>query len=223
MSYRFNWSVILNNLPIFMQGLKATMVMAFIIMGLSFAIGLLLGIARISKSRVATTLSTIFTSIMRNTPLLTKIFFAYFGLAALGLRLGPAVAAIAAITAHESAYIAEIIRGGFTSVESSQMESALGIGMSWWQTMRRVIVPQVVHHIIPPCGNIFIYTVKDTSLASTIGLLELTFAGNQVHYVSWRTFEVYLTLAVLYLFVVTITVLLLRVYEKRILQRYASL
>ena len=112
---------------------------------------------------------------------------------------------------------------GIASVEQAQMESALGIGMSWTQGMRRIIIPQVVHHIVPPCTNIFIYTIKDTSLASVIGIAELTFAGNSVHYVTWRTFEIYITLALLYLFMVTVTVILLGVYERSVLSRYSNL
>ena len=142
----------------------------------------------------------------RGTPLLVQIFLFYFALPVItGQRIDPFIAAISACGINSGAYVAEIFRAGIQSVDEGQMEAGRSLGMTWLQTMRYIIVPQAFKRVIPPLGNEFIAMLKDSSLVSVIGFEELTRRGQLIIAKTYGSFEIWMSVAVIYL-VMTLTI-----------------
>jgi polar amino acid transport system permease protein len=132
--------------------------------------------------------------------MLVQIFLIYFALPMIiGERINPFVAAVAACSINSGAYVSEIFRAGIQSVDKGQMEAGRSLGLSWMQTMRYVILPQAFKHVIPPLGNEFIAMTKETSLVSVIGFEELTRRGQLIIAKTYGSFEIWLTVAAIYL------------------------
>jgi glutamine transport system permease protein len=142
----------------------------------------------------------VYVDFIRGTPLLVQIFLVYFALPALiGHRVDAFFAAISACSINSGAYVAEIFRGGIQSIDKGQMEAGRSLGMTWWQTMRFIILPQAFKRIIPPLGNEFIAMLKDSSLVSVIGFEELTRRGQLIIARTYASFEIWLAVALIYL------------------------
>ena len=169
-------------------------------------IGLIVGVARISHVRLLRMLAEVYVEFFRGTPLLVQIFLFYFALPVLtGQRIDPFIAAISACGINSGAYVAEIFRAGIQSVDDGQMEAGRSLGMTWLQTMRYIIVPQAFKRVIPPLGNEFIAMLKDSSLVSVIGFEELTRRGQLIIAKTYGSFEIWMSVAVIYL-VMTLTI-----------------
>lgn len=167
--------------------------------------GSLLGIARLSPIRPISLFARAYVDFFRGTPLLVQIFMIYFGLPALlqslggDFRLGRLFAAVLALSLNSAAYIAEIVRAGIQSIELGQQEASESLGLGAMQTMRYVIFPQAFRRMIPPLGNEFITLLKDTSLVAVIGYEELFRRGQLIVSQTYRAFEIYLGVALVYL------------------------
>ncbi len=167
--------------------------------------GSLLGIARLSPLRPIRLFARVYIDFFRGTPLLVQIFMIYFGLPALlqslgsDFRLGRLFAAVLALTLNSSAYIAEIVRAGIQSIELGQKEASESLGLGPVQTMQYVIFPQAFRRMIPPLGNEFITLLKDTSLVAVIGYEELFRRGQLIVAQTYRAFEIYVAVALVYL------------------------
>ena len=169
-------------------------------------IGLIVGVARISNLRVLRMLAEVYVEFFRGTPLLVQIFLFYFAVPVItGQRIDPFIAAISACGINSGAYVAEIFRAGIQSVDDGQMEAGRSLGMTWMQTMRYIIVPQAFKRVIPPLGNEFIAMLKDSSLVSVIGFEELTRRGQLIIAKTYGSFEIWMSVAVIYL-VMTLTI-----------------
>lgn len=141
---------------------------------LSLPIGFLLSLGRISKFKPLSFIVWIYTWLLRGTPLLLQLLFIYFGLAILGVTISDRfIAALIAFVLNYSAYFAEIFRGGILSIEKGQYEAADVLGMSYGQTVRRIVLPQVFRRVLPPVGNEVINLIKDTSLVYVLGIMDL--------------------------------------------------
>ncbi|WP_179394638.1 amino acid ABC transporter permease [Lacticaseibacillus absianus] len=187
------------NLSYLLQGLWITVEVSVTSIFFSFLIGTLLGIARYVKVRFFSAAVGFVIDLIRNLPLLLILFFTYFALPKIGIRLGVIPASIVAMTIFESAMLAEIVRSGIIAVPIGQMEAARSNGLSYSQAMIHVILPQAFKKMIPPIVSQFISLVKDTSLATIILLPELTYHaqiiyGQNVNY----TIPMFVALAVLY-------------------------
>jgi glutamine transport system permease protein len=147
---------------------------------------------------------------------MVQVMFIYFGLPlALGMRIPPMMAGIAAIAVNSGAYIAEIVRGAFQSIERGQTEAGRSIGLTHFQTMYYVIWPQAFRRMIPPLGNQFIISLKDTSLLVVVGVGELTRTGQEIIASNFRAFEVWLTVAIMYLIMTLSLSRILNMIEKK--------
>jgi len=147
---------------------------------------------------------------------MVQVMFLYFGLPlVLGMRVPPLAAGIAAIALNSGAYIAEIVRGAIQSMDKGQTEAGRSIGLTRFQTMLYVIWPQAFKRMIPPLGNQFIISLKDTSLLVVIGVGELTRQGQEIIAYNFRAFEVWLTVAIIYLILTMTIAKLLNYFEKR--------
>ena len=195
-----NFEIIEQSLPLLLAGAGITIEITALSVGFGMAIGVIVSLIRLSGIKPLRILGNIYVDFLRGTPLLVQIFLVYFALPALiHHRVDAFVAAIAACSINSGAYVAEVFRGGIESIDKGQMEAGRSLGMTWWQTMRYIILPQAFKRIIPPLGNEFIAMLKDSSLVSVIGFEELTRRGQLIIARTYASFEIWLTVAVLYL------------------------
>lgn len=198
-------SVILNSLPILLQGALVTLQLTALSVFLGMIGGSLIGIARLSSSLPLRWITRAYIDFFRGTPLLVQIFMIYFGLPALVQEFGftftlnRLLAAVIALSLNSAAYIAEIVRAGIQSIDRGQTEAAKSLGMNPVQTMRLVIFPQAIRRMLPPLGNEFITLLKDTSLVAVIGFEELFRRGQLIVADNYRSFEIYTAVALIYL------------------------
>ncbi len=183
---------------ILMMGFVLTLKISVASTFFAIIIGTVVGIARLSNEPVTRGLSLSYVELIRNTPLLVQIYIIYFFVGSM-LRLSPFVAGTAALAIFAGAYVGEIVRAGIQSIHKGQMEAARSLGMSYTQAMRHIILPQAFKRIIPPLAGQFISLVKDSSLVSVIALGDLMFQGQQAVARTYYAFEIYFTVAFLYL------------------------
>ncbi|MBN1635870.1 MAG: ABC transporter permease subunit [Deltaproteobacteria bacterium] len=212
----FKYSVIWESVPVLLQGVKLTIWITIFGLIIGFLLGALSGLAKTSRNRFFQKLAGFYIESIRGTPLMVQVLFLYFGLPlVLGVRVPPLFAGIVAIGLNSGAYIAEIVRGAIQSIDKGQTEAARSIGLTRIQSMLFVIWPQAFKRMIPPLGNQFIISLKDTSLLVVIGVGELTRQGQEIIAYNFRAFEVWLTVAIMYL-VLTMTIAkLLNYFERR--------
>jgi len=215
-AYTFEWSAVWRGLPYLVQGAGLTVLISLIAMVLAAALGLGLAVLTQTAGRVARRLVEAYVEVFRNTPLLIQIFIVYFGLPQLGVRLSPFLSGLSALVLYAAAYNAEIFRAGLEAVPRGQHEAALSCGLSSAQALRFVIVPQAVRIAFPALGNNLVSLVKNSSLVSTIGMVELMFVANDISFNNFRTFEIYGTTAVLYVVLVLALTRALHAVETRL-------
>ena len=190
----------LDALPTLLRGALITLLLTASAVSLGSVGGTLLGTARLSSFKPLQIASRIYIDFFRGTPLLVQIFMIYFGIpAATGISFNKFLAAILTLSLNASAYLAEIIRGGIQSIETGQREASESLGLSPIQTMRYVVFPQAFRRMIPPLGNEFITLLKDTSLVAVIGYEEILRRGQLIVATNYRAFEIYFTVALVYL------------------------
>ena len=198
-----------------LKGLLITLQISAISLVFSFIIGLTTAIFRLSNSPVAVGLARLYLEVSRNTPLLIQIFFIYFVLGpVLGLERLPA--AILALSLFEGAYASEILRAGILAVPREQKEAAYSIGLSPYATYRHIILPQAVRTVLPPLTSQMVSLIKDSALVSTIAIYDLTMAAQAIIAETYLTFEIWFTVAAMYLTVSLIVSLLAAYLERRL-------
>jgi len=162
-------------------------------------------------------LGAAYVEVFRNTPLLVQIFFVFFGLPRVGLRLSPFQSGLLALSLYTAAYNAEVFRAGLEAVPRGLREAAAALGLSGWQRFRHVVLPVAARTSLPALGNNFVALVKNSSLVSAIGMVELTFVARDLEAWTFRSFEVYGMATLLYLALVLLLVWALRNVESRAL------
>jgi polar amino acid transport system permease protein len=185
--------------PGFLHAAWLVLVLTVFIIIVSWICGLLAALAQASDIFVLRQVARFYIWFVRGTPALIQIFIVYFGMPPLGLQLSPFTAGVLALGLNSGAYVAEIIRSGLSAIPRGQTESSLALGMGRGQIMRRIILPQVVRIILPPMTNEAISTLKNTSLLSTITVVELTLYAQTIIASTFRPFEFYIATAVIYL------------------------
>ena len=198
---------------ILMMGFVLTLKISVAATFFGIIIGTIVGIARLSKEPVTRGLALAYVELIRNTPLLVQIYIIYFFVGSI-LRLSAFVAGTAALSIFAGAYVGEIVRAGIQSIHKGQMEASRSLGMSYAQAMRHIILPQAFKRIIPPLAGQFISLIKDSSLVSVIALADLMFQGQQAVARTYYAFEVYFTVAFLYL-IMTFTLSMATQYIER--------
>ena len=200
------------------SGAQVTLKLFVITMALSIPLGLVLALVRISRLRSLSAAVGAYIWLMRGTPLMLQLLFIYFALPfvpVIGVRLPDFPSAVVAFALNYAAYFAEIFRAGIQSIDKGQMEASRALGMPWWKTMRQVILPQAFRRILPPLGNNAIAIVKDSSLASAIGLADLAYAARTVSGAYATYWEPYLTISLVYWVITFLLAQLVNRLEKR--------
>lgn len=208
--------IIIKVLPILLKGSVMTIELTVIALVVGTILGVFLALLKLSKNVVFRIISSFYTWIFRGTPLLLQLFFFYYGLPFMGVELTPFSAAAIGLSLNCGAYMAEIIRGGIQSIDKGQFEAAKALGFSYADTMKKIILPQTFKVIIPPVGNEFIALLKDTSLVSTIAMVELMRSAQQIYASTFRPIEVFFTAGILYLLLTTIFTGVFGVFEKKL-------
>ena len=196
------------------QGLWVTIWISFVSGLVGLLIGLITGLCRISDNPVLRGLAVIYIELIRGTPLLVQIFIFYFFIGTV-LNLDRIVAGIGALALFVGAYIAEIIRAGIQSIAKGQTEAARSLGMSAFQNVAYIVLPQAFKRVLPPLAGQFISLIKDSSLVSVIAITDLTKSGREIITASFATFEIWFTVALLYLVVTSVLSQLLFWLERR--------
>lgn len=170
----FDTGVIRRTWTFFLRGVWMTAAMAASSLALGLPLGLVLALARVQPARAFSWPAALYVEIVRGTPLLVQILFVYFVLPTAGVNLPAYTSGVLALTLNAAAYISETIRAGILSIDAGQMEAARALGMSYWQSMRRIILPQTFRRVVPPLTNEGIALLKDSSLVSVLTVVELT-------------------------------------------------
>ncbi len=194
----FDTKVIVDNLPYLLSGVKFTVALACLVIVLGTFLGVILGLMQVSGSRLVRYPANLIVEITRDTPLIMQMFFIFFGLPALGIKLGTFPSAAIAMSLFAAGNAAEIVRGAIDSLPLGQFDAAKSLGMNYVQMMIHVILPQALRRMIPPMMGLFTTLIKDTSLAAIIGAFELTRAAQEIIERTYRSLEIYLVAAALY-------------------------
>lgn len=212
-----DWSVIFHYFPFLLKGALLTLQISVVSLALGLVFGLVAALCVLTKNPLLQWPARFYVWLIRSTPLLVQLFIIYYGLPQFGLDLSPFWSGVLGLALNTGAYNAETIRGGILAVPRGQTEAARTLGMSGALTMRRIVLPQALRLIIPPLGNNFVILIKDTSLVSTITLMELTLTAQRLIGSTYKPFEMYLMAALLYAVLTTGASLLLRTVERRTL------
>lgn len=193
-----NFAVLPDYAGMMAQGAVWTVVLTVVSGLLSVFIGTVLAVARLSRSKLVTRPVAAFMWLFMGTPLLLQLYFIYFGLVEIGLDLTALSAGIIALSIHFAVYNADVIRAGIAAIDKGQYEAARSSGLGHLQTMRLVIVPQALRNVAPALGNNMIALLKESSLVSIIGVMELTLSAQRAISETYRPFEFYMAAAAIY-------------------------
>lgn len=199
----------------FLEATVVTLQLTAIGVILGTVIGLVFALMKISGSKILRGIANVYITVIRGTPLIVQIMFLYFGIVEIYTMSNFWAGAIA-LGVHNGAYIAEIFRGAIQGVDPGQREASLSLGMNRKQTMQRIVFPQALRRSIPPLGNQFIITLKDSSLVYIIGVAEIFSLANREAAQSYQFFESFLVVGIYYLVLVMIFTFLLRLYENKL-------
>ena len=229
-SFRIISSIVRQYYPMFLRGAGVTMLIAIIGTVAGLTIGLAVGTIRAIPLdsphgrgglrrwvlRIVRFFFTFYVELFRGTPMIVQAVFIYYGLTTLfGIQTRPIPCGIMIVSINTGAYMAEIVRGGIESIDPGQTEAAHAIGMTHWQTMANVILPQTIRNILPATGNEFVINIKDTSVLNIISVTELFFQSRSVLGILYKNFEVYTVTIVIYFVLTFTTTRILRALEKR--------
>jgi len=233
LKYHFDWSIVTSGkyFDWLVSGLKITLEVSSISIVLAFLLGLFIAVMRMSHVKPVRFIASAYLEFFRNTPLLVQIFFWYFG----SYKILPTfindwlnttnfefAAAVIALSIYTSAFIAEDIRSGVLSIPKEQMEAARSAGFSFLRSMQHIILPQAIRITVPPLVNQFLNLTKNSSLAMTIGVAELTYQARQVESYSFKGFEAFTAATLVYLAISVCITSLVHVYDKRVLNPHRA-
>lgn len=212
--------LLIDSMPALLRGALISLKISFFGCAIGFVLGTILGLGHTSKSRILRAIITLYVTIMRGTPMLIQIAFAVFVLPEFGIVLPPLWAGILAIGLNSGAYVSQIVRAGINSVPRGQLEAAQVLGLSRFQTTRYILLPQAIRIILPSLGNEFITLIKDSSLLSTVGVMELYGQGSIIRSQTYDALTAYCGVALIYLVMTTTLSILVSWLEMR-LNRHA--
>jgi polar amino acid transport system permease protein len=199
MPYKFQFDVVSNNLGFLLSGIKLTLLVTAAALAGSLVIGLIVALGRMSKKPWLKMPATAYVEVFRNTPALIQLMWVYYCLPILiGIDMSAVPSATLALGVNGAAYVAEIIRGGIQSIDRGQVEAARTLGMSHFQTMRKIVLPQALRRMIPPFVNESVSLLKFSSLVSVLGVADLTYQAPVLSTTTFRPIEIFTFIAVVY-------------------------
>ena len=225
----FDVSLVFTSIPELLKKLPITLELALSAMLLGLALGLVMAIIKMKKIKILTQITNLLISLLRGTPVIVQLYVAFFGIPmffqAINQKFGTDLAvakipgfayAMVALGLNQAGFMAEIIRSALQSVDNGQIEAAHALGMTYAQALRRNILPEAIEVALPTLGNSLISIIKGTSLAFTCAVVEITAQGQIIGGKTYRFFEVYVSLAIIYWVITLIIEQLIRVIENKI-------
>ncbi|SCY73098.1 amino acid ABC transporter permease [Alkaliphilus peptidifermentans] len=194
-------------IPLMLQYLQVTVILSIFTMVIGLTIAFVIALITDAKIKILSPLLKVYVSFFRGTPLLAQLFLLYFGLAQVFpvlIKLSAFNAALIVLSLNSAAFMSEAIRGAIMSVEKGQMEACLSIGMTYWQSMRRIILPQAIRTAVPALSNSFINIVKSSSLAYTIGVTEMMAMAQMEAASSYRYLEAFVVIILVYWLIISV-------------------
>ena len=220
MVYHWSFGFLLRYTPLFVSGVAVTLAYTVGTIALGMILGLLIGMARLSKSRLVNVPLVALIEFFRCTPLLVLIVWFYYALPVLlNIQMPAAVAAVLVLSLYTGAFYAEIFRGGILSIEAGQWDAARALGLRPLHVMRFVILPQAIRRMVPPLMNQSITQLKNTSLVSTIAVPDLLYQGTLITADTYRPLEVYTVVAIIYFALLFPATRFVQFYERRLTVR----
>lgn len=222
-TYSWGWHVIspfdsrgIANLIFLASGVWASLLIALVSIVISVSVGLAVGLAALSRVKALRAFNRFYVEVFRAVPLLVVLLWVYYGLPVVaGIQFGVFAAGVISLALSDSAFEAEIFRAGIQSIPQGQWEAGRSIGLTPWQVMRFVVLPQAIRRILPALGNQFVYVLKMSSLISVIGYQELTRRANELTLIEYRPLEIYTLLVIEYLALILVVSWLVRRLERR--------
>ena len=222
--YEWGWFILspsnatgLTNLKFLISGITTTIYISTISIVIAMVVGLLIAIPAITKNKYLSYINVFYVEVVRSVPLLVLILWVYYGLPILtGFSFSPFVSGIIALSISESAFMAEIFRGGINAIKKTQWEAATSLGLNFSKKLKLVILPQAFKVILPALGNQFVYVLKMSSLVSIIGISDLTRKANELVVSTYRPLEIYTFLILEYLILILIVSYFVRKLEKKL-------
>jgi len=208
----FAWNIF----PILSKGALVSIKLTFLAISIGLVLGVPLSLGRVYGNRFVYACATIYVEAFRGTPVLTQLFILYFGLPSMGIMFSPFAAAVIGLGLNSAAYQAEYFRGAIQAIKGGQMLAARSIGMNTIKSIRYIVLPQMFRLVIPSWSNELILLLKASSIAYMIQVSELVSVGRQIASQNFRTFEVFLIIALIYFIIVEILNVILRSVERRI-------
>ena len=223
-SYEWGWFILspsnatgLTNLRFLISGITTTIYISTISILIAMVVGLLVAIPAITKNKYLSYINVFYVEVVRSVPLLVLILWVYYGLPILtGFSFSPFISGIIALSISESAFMAEIFRGGINAIKKTQWEAATSLGLNFSKKLKFVILPQAFKVILPALGNQFVYVLKMSSLVSIIGISDLTRKANELVVSTYRPLEIYTFLILEYLILILIVSYFVRRLEKKL-------
>ncbi len=219
MGYQLDPYIIVKHLPLFLKGVFLTVEISFFAILLGLAIGILGAVGRTSRFKILHIIGASYVEVFRNTPLLIQIFIIFFGLPGLGIKLSPYISGLTALVLYVGAYNTEVIRAGLEAIPKGQVEAAKSLGLTGVQTFRYVMLPQTFRISLPALGNNWVALVKNSSLVSVIGMVELTWVAYHLNALTFRSFELFGAATLFYLLLIFILTNIQSFVEKRFAYR----
>ena len=211
-----DWSVIVTFMPPLLKGAQMTIYITVVGLCGGMVVGAIAGIMRAYGNWLLNYTAMVYIEVIRGTPIVVQVMFLYFALPVLAsIRIDPLSAAMIAIVINAGAYIAEIVRGSLQSISRGLAEAGLALGLPRWKVLLYIVGPLAFRRLIPPLGNQFIISLKDTSLFIVIGVGELTRTGQEIMAANFRAVEIWSAIAIMYLIMTGSLTLMLRFIERR--------
>ena len=210
-----DFSVLVPYMHMFWKGICITIQSSFLGVVIGSALGIFIGAFRVLPFAPLRYLMATYIYVLRGTPLMIQLFLIYFGLPAIGINLDAFTAGIIGVGINSSGYVGEIVRGGIEGVPKGQWEASKVLGLSYWKTMKSIILPQAIRHMLPAIGNEFVTLIKESSLLSVLAISDLTMVGQQVRSVTYASFETFIFVAVIYLVLTSVTSGALQLLDSR--------
>lgn len=212
--------------PLFTKSAITTLLLSLLTIVFALIFGSILSLMKLSKFRILRYISNIYVEFIRGTPLLVQIYLVFYGLPLIGIQLPPVevfgmdferlISGIIALTINSSAYVCEIVRGGIQSVDKGQMEAARSLGFGRTRSMLLVVMPQAIKIILPSLANEFVSLIKNSSQVSVIGIAELMYTADTIRGITFKPFEPFIIISVIYFVMTFIISLLIKLLEKKL-------
>jgi polar amino acid transport system permease protein len=212
----FSLTEMISFLPPLLRGAWVTITVSLVAYALALIVGLVFGIARMSRFWPISAVATVYVQFIRGTPLLLQLFFIYYVLPYGGIILSPFASGVSGLTINYSAYMAEVFRSGVQAIPKGQWEAGLSLGMSRRLLMRRIILPQAIRIVIPAIGNFFVSIFKDSALVSVITMRDLMFSGQLLASATFKHFEIFALVGLIYFIISYPTAKLVDYIEARL-------